>query len=729
MTRFYLSVGAFFFFSSFLQAQQWDFITQTNNVVDICIDGDFVWAATRNGLFKLDPASNQKKYINTTSSNLSSGYLTKVVMTPEHELWVGYNYYGAGRSMDDGDTWENYEFKSNFVRTMAYAPTGQMYLGTFYEGIYYGDGDEEWNQLNLDNSPLPNNNVIEIAFETDTADNYVWYGSRYEGLVHNDGGDWHVYNPSNSPLPYGIVTALDLQDHHVAWVGTQKGLAITDGTNWDVFTVDNSPLPNNFIFDIAIADTCAWVATHQGILHIPLATFTQTDTWHLYLKVNSDLPVENIECLAVDTMTDDLWLGTYSKGLLKFDGEQWSQYNLSTSDFIDNDIISLNFTEDSTLLLCSRGNGLGIFDGNSWDILNTTNTGLLENKINFADVDSSGNVWFAYSYNGLAKWDGEQIQNFTNQNSPLSYPYNYIHDIHIDDNDVIWLAGDKGIYEFNHHDDNWTFHEADLESGDQKVTAIEPDNEGGFWYGAAFNGIKYFNGVSYEEYDTPDGKIASTIVTDLEIDEWNNLWIATENQGLIKRDTEGNWFQFKGDGNSGLEGNFLTALQYTEDSTLWIGALGVGLYSYKLGVWDNCAAYTGCIPDGNIADITWDAKGHNLWLGTMQLGLGQKHLDIYTRPDDTLFISNEDIIFTGKFNIFPNPAIDIVHLDLEIPNSGYAILNIFSQEGKFIKEITLGFLPFGKQILDLPIDDLSTGQYYLQLRINGMQGVQLLRKE
>ncbi len=724
-------------FSSFSLLGQidWQFETHSNNITGISIDTQMIWLSTRNGIFKFDKLTQSYSKYTSENTNLSDDFMTGILVMPDDSVWVSYYYFGAGHANLDAEEWENYEvnespLRSNFVRTMKKSPSGAIYMGTFYGGVnIYKNGG--WTFYDSDNSPLPISNysggIVQIAFNNDSTDNNVWFGTRYHGLYHQEDTVWTRYDVFNSPVPHHIISGLAVDKNKSVWIGTHDGLAVKDTNEiWHVFKQDDSPLPTGFVRDIAVTDTSVWVATKQGLIQIPTTTLEDFDTWDVFLTDNSGLPNNRLEKVEIDTLNGDLWIGTYSQGLVKYDGVSWETFDFKDSTFVDNDVLSVSYEErDSTLFLCTRAGGLGIYRDSSWTVLNKQ-SGLQTDQVNYAAEDTSGNVWIGYSFDGLTKWDGDTLIHFDNTNSPLEYPLNVINDLYIDENDFIWLAVNGGFWKINHTDSIWTFIDADDSGLNQDVTAIEPDGKGGFWYAGRYNSLKHYRGDTIVAYDTPDHFLDSAIVTDLVLDEWNNVWIGTFSKGLLKMDTLGNWNLFNAN-NSGILGNSIAALEYTPDSTIWIGMTGVGMYAYNLGALSHFDVYTGHLPQNNVASLEWDSRG-TLWIGMPQMGLGSHHIEIYKKPDDTLTVHSLTP-FAGKISVYPNPVAKNLHLDVESPSSGQAMIAFFALDGQLIREETAGIIPVGKTTLDYDISDFPSGNYYLQLFINGEMGGVMIHKE
>ncbi len=727
-----------FAFTQVWGQDDWQFATHSNNITGISVNEEEVWVSTRDGIFKFNSLTEESIKFSAVSTNMTDDFMTGILVTPDDSIWVAYYYFGAGHAGADADTWVNYQVEnsplgSNFVRTMAVAPSGAVYLGTFYGGIsIYEHG--EWSALK-DSLPISNSSggIIQIAFDPNSHDDTdAWFGTKKHGLYHRRlDSTWVFYDIYNSDLPGNIVSGLAIDQRSRVWAGSHDGFAILDDDEMSVFSRTNSPLLSNYIHDIAIdRDSIAWLATEHGLVRIPTNSFEDLATWTVFTKENSGLSSDWIEKVVADTSTGNLWIGTYSKGLIRYDGTNWETFKFNDDAILDNDVLSLNFSErDSTLMVSTRTSGLGLLQDSVWTIIDKEHNGLPTDQVNFAAKDTFGNVWIAYSFDGLTKWDGTTATHYNPDNSPLKPPYNVIHDIYIDPSNVIWLAVNGGLWEFEIGTDTWTFHNADLTGKYANVEAIEPDGQGGFWYGGSKISLMHFDGTSLTGYNTPDSLLNKIQVTDLETDPWGNVWIGTFGHGLLRKDSDDHWYLYNGS-NSVMKGNLVSSLQYTPDSTLWVGTTGAGLYSYKLGPWNHFGVYSGHLPQNNVADLVWDNR-NTLWIGMPNMGLGHHFVPIYTPPQDSLFKDTtvvQDIMpFSGKINIYPNPANDVVHLDLDVPRSGSVLLSIFDSKGRLLKEYIPGFLPSGQSIIDVDVSDLPSGYYYLQLFLNGERGGKMLQ--
>lgn len=122
--------------------------------------------------------------------------------------------------------------------------------------------------------------------------------------------------------------------------------------------------------------------------------------------------------------------------------------------------------------------------------------------------------------------------------------------------------------------------------------------------------------------------------------------------------------------------------------------------------------YTGAQRKYNENGVTWlmgsfgsANNGMDSWLAKI------------TNTDPQL--GNKEIV-GFKSSVYPNPALNVVNLTLEIEQSGFGSLSIYSANGKVVKELTHEYFEAGEFKIQLNISGLDQGVYYL--KVNSEQG-------
>jgi ligand-binding sensor domain-containing protein len=277
--------------------------------------------------------------------------------------------------------------------------SGQEYLNNFSN-----TQDSSWQVYNTENSNLPANWVRGLAIDDSSN---IWIGTFQGGggggLAKFDGNNWTVFNTLNSGLPEDRIMSLVIDKNDHKWIGTWGGGLIKyDGENWEIFNALNSGLPEDWVYSITIDNNDAiWIGTSEGLAKYDGAN------WASWVPSNSILPYDYnyITALASDH-SGIIWVGTYSGGLVRIDGEVWTVFNSYNSVIPHNQINAITVDGNGTKWFGTNA-GLVKHDNSDWTIYNAQNTGLPYMDVVMAVASENTNVLWISTYNNLVKFDGE----------------------------------------------------------------------------------------------------------------------------------------------------------------------------------------------------------------------------------------------------------------------------------------------------------------------------------
>jgi len=272
------------------------------------------------------------------------------------------------------------------------------------------------------------------------------------------------------------------------WFGTQSGVSKYDGNDWTGYAKADYPgMADDNILSIYVnAAGETWIGTDFG------ASVLNEDAWTTYTTTDG-LGNNKVLCIAEDK-DGHTWFGTNS-GATEYDGQNWTSYG--TSDGLPfGGVNSITLHTDGTLWLGTGLGGVAIFDGSSFTEI-TEDDGLISDKIRAVDFDADGQIWVGTA-DGLSLLNSDKSHN-TNYTRIYTLPgsdtLNPIEDVAVGGDGVVWA----GVYV------------------DYLVT------EGGVCAYAA---------GQWHEFDVDDG-LVGPVVRALEIDDDNNVWVATSS-GITK---------------------------------------------------------------------------------------------------------------------------------------------------------------------------------------------------
>lgn len=273
----------------------------------------------------------------------------------------------------------------------------------------------------------------------------------------------------------------------------------------------------------------------------------------------------------------NLWFGSISEGMYKYDGHSFRQYtesdglssNTVWSILQDNDgriwigtagglnylehekIVALkievkgepkykksevmNLLQDRNgLLWFATINGIYTYDGNSFTpfVIKEEGPGYRSDRHNVEYMleDASGNIWFGGRMNqGVYRYDGDNIRQF--KLSPLE-GHDWAWPKLQDSNGDIWFTNWGGVYRFDGSDfSNFTMADGLCSKA---ITSVIEDKYGTIWIGGG-EGICRYDGSSFTHLNEKDG-LTNTSVWEIVEDRNGHLWIGTRNNELFRFD-------------------------------------------------------------------------------------------------------------------------------------------------------------------------------------------------
>jgi ligand-binding sensor domain-containing protein len=276
----------------------------------------------------------------------------------------------------------------------------------------------------------------------------------------------------------------------------------------------------------------------------------------------------------------DLWFGTTTEGLYKYDGEKFSNFNVEDG-LCTNQIWSL-IEDDKGIIWMATNKGLCKYND------------LTFTQISLPYKDTSG-AWF------------EDVYPTVNPNQAVS--------ILQDGEGTFWIgtAGGGG-YSYDEKEFKNNLVKQGLKYGDSLyhnvIQDIIEDREGDLWYASmSRGGITRFDGEKFKNYTIENG-LSDNMVRCLFQDQRGHIWIGTNgnrNGGLDKFD--GNKFQNFNESN-GLCSNNVCIIYQSKDGTMWFGSDRGGLCYIENEAFTSFEA----LSDISIRTIIEDQNG-NIWFG------------------------------------------------------------------------------------------------------------------
>ncbi|NOX85673.1 MAG: T9SS type A sorting domain-containing protein [Chlorobi bacterium] len=321
-------------------------------------------------------------------------------------------------------------------------------------GVWFSVSAQSWQTLNTGNSSIPTNDIMSVYAENDS---HIWLCTYGKGIVEYDGHTFTEHNSTTKEdLSFNQANCMLKDSAGNYWVTTEiDGLYKFKNGVWTHF----SPADMGFqlgaygslhLRKMALQNGgpgfeggALWIGSYsKGVIKY------DGTTWKVFNSQTGPLPDPGIHALAVEESPNDtscmVWVGTGS-GLMKYDGQYWENFK------IDNDstpwVNAITFEDggitfgNGILYVGTESGEFGIFYKGVWDIFNMADAYNPNNSIVDIKIDANNNKWIATDEEGLYFYDGKQMPGYNTENSDI--PSNNVLSLDLsnsNDSIHVWLS-------------------------------------------------------------------------------------------------------------------------------------------------------------------------------------------------------------------------------------------------------------------------------------------------
>lgn len=212
---------------------------------------------------------------------------------------------------------------------------------------------------------------------------------------------------------------------------------------------------------------------------------------------------------------------------------------------------------------------------------------------------------------------------FNQENSEL--PNNRVFAIESDNQKGVWLGtGEQENAQLVHllADDTWTIFE-ESSSVSPYIYTFQSDNKGGLWIAHGKDGFSHLMADgNWTIFNSETSKLPSNAdVLTLDVDNQDNLWIGTHNNGIVYLASDGIW-QFFNQDNSNLPSNAISALQSDSKGGVWVVTENGKISHLSANrIWKEFATNNMDLFKNPKMEALQSDKDMGLWIGTNGEGL------------------------------------------------------------------------------------------------------------
>lgn len=367
------------------------------------------------------------------------------------------------------------------------------------------------------------------------------------------------------------------------------------------------------------------------------------------LKANYILPKtkyketinENFSVITFDN-SGRQWIGTYGNGLYFKKTNEEAFYRISELSFLDPlpknlNILSLYHDTKNRLWIATYGHGVYMIN-----LIDNTITHLEAEKHNpkalhYNDIlciyeDYSGTIWFGSDGAGLSYYDEylEKFNSITSFQTPENVSIDVIRAITIDANKNIWLGtSGKGLTQYEPATNSWTIFNTNSVGNNSissnRIMSLLVDDENELWVGTQDDGLNIIDVQNnIKKYSkTSNNFLSATTIWDIFKDGSNKYWLGTRDQGLIQFDKNVGEVKSYTKKDS-LTSNNIRVIAEDAANNLWLGTEEDGIVFFDIKN-EKFTSYKfepdkNSLSNNKIKSLYYDSK-EILWIGTNGGGL------------------------------------------------------------------------------------------------------------
>lgn len=447
-------------------------------------------------------------------------------------------------------------------------------------------GDQESSRIRFTSlgtvEGLPSNRIVDI--EQDIT-GWVWLATD-RGLAKFDGFKTiHFTSEPGTPntLSSNKLTCIQHTDSEekYLWIGTSDaGLnrlnLITEEIK--IFEPSSSPtLLGKSILELAVTgNQFLWIGTNKGLNVMNL----QTETIRAF---EGDLSGARITCIRVIS-DDEIWVGTADGGLFHWSPEE---SDFSRKWTFSSPVTSIVKDGRNEIWIGTKGQGLFRYNPN--DKSEPRRSSLIAKDVNSVFNDTNGDLWVGTTQ-GLARLERGSglFTMFVNQpRDPNSLPDNQVNCVFEGRARMLWVATENGGVGRFSLDRYWFPHikESSQESAGlphPSLWGMATGKDGTIWMGTEKGLAEWIPEENFINQPLRGREFSDVYVSSVFEDSKGRLWIGTKGSGLILRNQEGEFTQYRNDPKNPptIGHDYISAIYESPERGIFVGTWGAGVFQF-----------------------------------------------------------------------------------------------------------------------------------------------------
>ena len=510
-------------------------INQYVSALLACDDG--IYVGTEKGVYQLDRAANGKEPLFARLPMDIRSVVTRLVQDKEGNLWAS--------TMEDG-VWL---YARQNGQTKHYQLSGDIKA---VAEVFVDSDNQIWAITNWGNPPIQRLNRLHDRFEPvnlgydgnysglrmlQTRDGRMWIGSWEEGLLlmHGDGRLEQVLDPRRTKTGHHIHTLFQRSDDCI-WIGCDDGVVcfnpktMTCKQLFDDLQIPQGWQQARFVYAVTTdTEGGLWIGTfYGGVYYISpvgkrfeafsvetglsgnvISRFCEDKYGRIWIASDDgglmcynpkerrfvDYPHKDVlsqqNAHALSFCGDELWVGTYTNGVMVLDIESGNlSQHMRTDDphSLDNPSCYAVYTDKRGQVWVGTMGGVSLYDRTKKTFEPVVKTDAMVIDI---DEDQQGNLWVSTQSNGLWRYnikDKHATPYRHDDKDGHSLPDNQVNCTLVDESGRVWIGTLGGLCRYDTGKGH--FEQIRLEVPTRNIVGIIEDN-GALWLSTDRGIVKY----------------------------------------------------------------------------------------------------------------------------------------------------------------------------------------------------------------------------------------------
>ncbi|MCU4174016.1 hybrid sensor histidine kinase/response regulator transcription factor [Carboxylicivirga sp. N1Y90] len=551
-------------------------------------EGEYVWAATYNGVSRLNTKTLVFEQFSFDGVLALLPYNGKLLLGTSRGLFE-LNPNNKAFTLR-GDLFD----KNCPVRNLTIDHAGILWICSD-DGLYKYNANSKVTTQVLD--------VKTNVVYTDSQKR-IWVGTDGDGVVvlnrQNNVIKHFQHSDDSSYLVNDIIRDINEDSQGNIWVGTFLGLSIIDGRSFEIQNYqqsdnDHNGLSHNSIYSLMCDQQgTMWIGTYFGAI-----SYYNPD-FHVYRQyfVRPNNP-QGVNYRVIGKMLEDkknnLWVATEGGGLDYFDRKTKSFKHYMHSEgqpgLSHNSVKSLLMTKEGKLLVGTYLGGLNLLDIESGKFRVYTHdskdsTSLASNVIN-SIIPFQGNYLLG-THSGIVKFDiaTECFEPFIQDKEDQALIGKVIFCLFEDSFGKLWIGTERNglcVYDAETNQlKRYTNGMGENSISSNTINSIFEDHQFRLWVGTLGGGLNQYlrKQDKFLNYSRLSHQLPSDFVYGIQESRYGNLWVSTS-KGLVRFDIEnGRFYNYDQTNGFPLEELNDGSLFLTSDGEVFVGGIN-GLVSFQ----------------------------------------------------------------------------------------------------------------------------------------------------